>query len=268
MRKLSDELVKESYNGVQVLNYKNRPRNIRQILQMTAERFPDKHVFECNSDSRTYAEFLQDVDRLAVAMQKTLGIRKGERVALLLGNDIVFPLAFFAAARIGAVSVPINTRFVANEIAFVLNNCSASTVIVHPDYLKDCMRAKRSAPALKNVIVAGVGKTQSESLDLSLLMKEAQGVPDEVNVDEDNLACIFYTAGTMGKTKGALTSHRNIVSNSINVQAVTGFAPDDRQLICVPFFHPTGCHAQMVAGVYIGCTMVIQRHFNADETLT
>jgi acyl-CoA synthetase (AMP-forming)/AMP-acid ligase II len=268
MRNLSDDLVKETYNGVQVLNFKRRPRNIRQILQTAVERFPDKNAFECNSDVRTYAEFSRDVDRLASAMQKAMGIRKGERIALLLGNGMAFPLSFFAAARIGAISVPINTRFVTDEIAFVLNNCSASAVIVHPNHLKECLRAKHSSPALKHVVVAGSAGLAPDCLDLASLMKGSEAEPDEVDVHENDPACIFYTAGTMGKTKGALCAHRNIVSNCLNVEAVTGITSDDRQLVCVPFFHPTGCHAQLTGGVHVGCTMVIQRHFNADEMLT
>ncbi|MBI5118060.1 long-chain-fatty-acid--CoA ligase [Candidatus Poribacteria bacterium] len=268
MRNLSDDLVNETYNGIQVLNFKRRPRNIREILQTSTERFPDKNAFECNLDVRTYSEFSRDVDRLASAMQKTLGVRKGERVALLLGNDTAFPLSLFAASRIGAVSVPINTRFVTNEIAFVINNCSASVVVVHPNYLKECLRAKRSAPALKHVVVAGSAGSTPDCLELASLVKSSDVQPDEVEVHENDLACIFYTAGTMGKTKGALCSHRNIVSNCLNVEAVTGITSDDRQLVCVPFFHPTGCHAQLIGGVHVGCTTVIERHFNADETLT
>ncbi len=268
MKKLTDELAKETYKGVQVLNYKRRPRNLHSILQASAEKFPQKTIFEFDSGAITYEQFSKDVDSFAAAMQKTLGITKGDRVALLLGNDIAFPLTLFAAARIGAVSVPINTRFVAMEIAFILGNCGASTVVVHPDYWKECLRAKRSAPNVKHMVLAGSLKGVTDCFELGEFLENSQGEPDRVDVREDELASIFYTAGTLGKPKGAMCTHRNFSTNSINVEVASGITPDDRALICVPLSHPTGCNSQLITGVYVGCTNVVQGHFNADETLT
>ncbi|GAB4337761.1 MAG: class I adenylate-forming enzyme family protein [Candidatus Abyssubacteria bacterium] len=268
MTKVSDGIIEETYKGVRMLNYRHRPRNLYSVLRATAERYPDKSAFEWGSEVRTYAEFLKEVDLLAAALQKTLGVKKGDRVALVLGNDIAFPLTFFAAARIGAVSVPINTRFVAKEIAYILNNCGASVAVVHPEYWNECLRARKSARHLAHMISAGSQGAASDGLELRALLEKAQGDVSEVAVDESDLACIFYTAGTMGKPKGAECTHRNIAANCINIELVTKVTADDRQLICVPLFHPTGCHSQLIFGVYVGCTSVIQRHFNSDQTLT
>jgi long-chain acyl-CoA synthetase len=267
MTKVSDELIKETHHGVQVLNYRNRPRNLHSILQSATERFPQKNAFECNSETITYEQFSRDVDRLAAAMQKTLGVKKGDRVALLLGNNIAFPLALFASARAGAVSVPINKRFVAGEIAFILNNSGAGVVVVHPDNWNECSRAKRSAPGLKHMVMACSRKATPGSFELDALLEESSGEPDDVDVDDNDLATIFYTAGTMGKPKGAMCTHRNIIANAMNVEAVTGITPDDRGLICVPLSHPTGCQSQLITGICTGGTSVIQSHFNADQTL-
>ncbi|RJP73126.1 MAG: hypothetical protein C4532_04980, partial [Candidatus Abyssobacteria bacterium SURF_17] len=268
MIKHSEHLVQETHNGVKVLAYKHRPRSLTSILQTTVEKFPDKNVFECNSEAVTFSQFSERVERLAAAMHKTLGIGKGDRVALLLGNDIAFPLVFFAAARLGAVSVPINTRFVANEIAYIFGNSGANTVFVHPDYLKECARARKSVRNVKHVVLTRPVKEKGDYLELEGLLRDSTGNIAEIDVDEKDLASIFYTAGTMGKPKGAMCTHRNFSSTCINVEVATGITADDRPLICVPFSHPTGCHSQLIAGVYIGCSSVIQRHFNADETLT
>jgi long-chain acyl-CoA synthetase len=268
MAKISEQLVEEVHKGIRVLNYVNRPVNLNQILEKSTDRFPDKPVFECLPEKITYRRFFANVNALAAAMQTKLGIVKGDRVALLLNNDPTFPLVFFAAARLGAVSVPINTRFVSNEIAFILKDSGAKVAFVHPDYWKECRRARPSAPALENLIFAGPhAHATLDAMELHDLLQNSSGEPDAVGVDENDVASIFYTAGTTGKPKGAICTHRNFSASSINV-GMTGLASDDRQLICVPLSHPLGCHSQMIGGVYLGATMVIQRHFNADETLS
>jgi acyl-CoA synthetase (AMP-forming)/AMP-acid ligase II len=267
MTEVSERIIEENHKGVRVLNYRDRPRNLYSILRSSAARFPDRNAFECGSVVRTYAQFLKEVDLFAAALQTKLGVKKGDRVALVLGNDIAFPLTFFAAARIGAISVPINTRFVAKEIAYILNNCGASVAVVQPEYWSECLRARKSARQLKHMISAGPREDAADGFELTALLEHPGGQLTEVDVDESDLACIFYTAGTMGKPKGAICTHRNIAANCINIEIATG-ATDARQLICVPLFHPTGCHSQLIFGVFIGCTSVIQRHFNSDQTLT
>ncbi len=268
MTKHSGELVKETYKGVSVLNYKHRPAGLPHILRETTERFPGKNAFEYGEEAMTYQEFSERVEVFATVLQDRFGVKKGDRVALLLGNEITFPLTFFAAARIGAVSVPINTRFVANEIAFILNNCGAGALVVHSDYWNEAMRARRSARGVKTIILAGEADASPDSHDLATLLAETRGDPEAVDIDESDPASIFYTAGTTGKPKGALCTHRNFAAASRSVEVAAGLTPDDRQLICVPLSHPTGCHSQMIAGTYLGCTSVIQRHFNSDETMS
>ncbi len=268
MAKLSRDVVRENHNGVQVLNYKDRPRNLHSILKASTEKYPGKIAFECHSGTRTYEQFFSEVGRFAAAMQHTLGIGKGDRVALLLGNDIAFPLTFFSTAQIGAVSVPINTRFVAKEIAYILDNSDASVIVTDPAYWKQCLRARNSLSGLKHVVLTGPVEEAADCFQLSAFLEQSEATADEVDVDEHDLASIFYTAGTMGKPKGAMCTHRNFVSNCINTSLATKSDPDARALICVPLCHPTGCHSQLISGVYIGSTRVIQRYFNADETLT
>ncbi len=98
MGRLSGRIVRENYNGIQVLNYQERPSNLHSFLLASTERNPDKTAFECHSATATYEEFTSSVDRLAAVMKHTLEIEKGDRVALLLGNDSAFPLCFFAAS--------------------------------------------------------------------------------------------------------------------------------------------------------------------------
>lgn len=268
MKKLTAKIIKETHNDVQVLNYKSRPQNLFEILQTSAEIFPDKNAFESDSEGITYAEFIGAVEAFAVAMRQIFGIKKGDRIALLVGNEIAFPVTLFAAARIGAAAVPINTRFVANEIAYILMDCRPSMVVVDPDRWKEYKRATEFAPGERHVVVTSKSGIDSDCFELSNLLKQSHGSLEKVDVNENDIAAIFYTAGTTGKQKGAVCTHRNLVANAINTKLVTGGVSDGRGLICVPLCHPTGCHSQLISGVYIGSTGVIQRHFNADETLS
>jgi acyl-CoA synthetase (AMP-forming)/AMP-acid ligase II len=268
MTRFSAKIVRENHNGVQVLNYQKRPRNLQSFLQASVEKNPEKNVFECYSESVTFEQFAGYVDCVAAAMQKTLGIRKGDRVALLLGNDLPFPLTFFAASKIGAISVPINTRFVSSEIAYILNNSGASVVVVEPHFWNEFTRARTSASTLKHVVLTAPLDGEPDCFLLSDLKEQTKEKTDEVDVDETDLVSIFYTAGTMGEPKGAECTHRNFISSAINTRLAAGGNPDSRGLICVPLCHPTACNSQMIYAVYNGSTAVIQRHFNADQTLS
>ncbi len=268
MAKMLEQLVEETHNGVRMMNYRHRPPNLNSVLEKSTDWFSDKPIFECPPEKITYHQFSNKVDALATALQKKLGIAKGDRVALLLGNDLNFPLAFFAAAKIGAISVPINTRMVSTEIAFILKDSGSRLIFVHPEFRKECLRARKSVPAVKHAIVAGSTDGSADDFKLDDLLEDAQGGPEAAPIYENDIASIFYTSGTMGQAKGAVCTHRNLVAACMNVEAATGMTSDDRQLICVPLSHPLGCHSQMLGGVYLGVTNIIQRHFNADETLT
>lgn len=268
MTKKSLKIVRENHNGVQVLNYKSRPRNLDSVLKSSVKRFPDKNVFECYSQSATYKQFHDYVERLATAMQKILGVKKGDRVALLLGNDFAFPLTFFAASRIGGVSVPINTRFVSSEIAYILKNSGANVVFVDPAYWNEFTRARDSATGLRYVVLSDTLEDASDCFLLKDFLEQSTENAENVDVDENDLVSIFYTAGTMGEPKGAMCTHRNFISSAMNTWLAASGNPDSRALICVPLCHPTACNSQMIYAVYNGSTAVIQRHFNADETLS
>jgi len=268
MTKLSSKIVRENHKGIQILNYKARPRNLHSALEASVEKYPDKSAFECHSGNATYKQFLADVERLAASMQNTLGIEKGDRVAILLGNDIAFPLTFFAATRIGAIAVPINTRFVTKEIGYILNNSGANSVFVDPPYWMECSRAAKDAPGLRRIVLTDRILEASDCFHLKDLVARSTGDVIEVDVDEHDLAGIFYTAGTTGEPRGAMCTHRNFISNAIITHIAVDSKPDGRGLICVPLGHPTACHSQMISGVYLGSTSVILRRFNADETLS
>ncbi len=268
MTELSDSVVREDHGGTRVLNYKVRPRNLHAILQASADKYADKNAFECRSGNATFGKFLADVECFAAAMQDRLKIKKGDRVALLLDNDLAFPLTFFAAARIGAVAVPINIRFVSIEIAYILKDSGARAVFVDPIYMSECSRAAKTAPDLEHIISTGRSSGAADGLHLEDLIKNASGKADEVDVDENDLAAIFYTSGTTGEPKGAMCTHRNFIANAINSHVTVGSTPDDRGLVCVPLCHPTACHSQMISAIYLGSTCVILPRFNADETLT
>ena len=266
--KLSGKIVRENHGGVQVLNYKVKPQNLYSVLLTSAEEYAAKNVFECHSATATYEEFAADVERLAAAMQSILGIKKGDRVALMLGNDYAFPLTFFASIAIGAVAVPINTRLVAKEIAYILQNSGARVVFVDSANWKECSRAGGSASALEHAVLTQPVTESSRCLLLEDLLRQSSDALNPVDVSEDDPASIFYTSDTTGNPMGALCTHRNFIANAINTHVAVGSSPDGRGLICVPLCHPTACHSQMISGVYLGTTSVILRRFNAAETLS
>jgi acyl-CoA synthetase (AMP-forming)/AMP-acid ligase II len=198
-----------------------------------AERSPDKEaIVELDGPRVTYRELWDRAARVAGGL-KSAGVERGDRVAIHLGNGLDWVLAFFGAHMAGAIAVPVNTRFSPPEVAYVVED-SGSVFSFMP-----------GAPL-------------------------PDGAPHVVeDLKPDDVAAIFYTSGTTGFPKGAMTTHDNFLSNSETCRRIRKL-PDDveiRNLVSVPLFHVTGCNSQMLTTLGQSDTLVIMPQFEVQAFL-
>ncbi|RTZ93412.1 MAG: acyl-CoA synthetase, partial [Deltaproteobacteria bacterium] len=208
--------------------------SIRELFEKSAERRPDKVFFVFKNESKTYKEFLETVNRVANGFL-SLGIRKGDKIAILLPNCFEFPYTWLAANMIGAVMVPVNTRFVASEIAYILNHSEARMLVTSGRYLEIIAPIRKEAGHLERIINID-NHTGHGVLPYQALLDNPPELKG-VDIRGDDLAVILYTSGTTGNPKGCMASHDYFV-NLANVQAeLFQLTEVDRVLTAQPFFY-------------------------------
>ena len=207
--------------------------------------------------SLDYAGLEARIARCAGALAAR-GIRRGERVALVLGNRSAYLEAVFAAARLGAIAVPINARLTAPEIRQLLGDCTPRLVIHEAsfgDAIEAACRELSEPPAAR--LVCGDPADGYETA-----LAGADPIASIQPVDADDPMLIMYTSGTTGVPKGALLPHRKTLYNSLNAEIFFDLTPDDRVLVALPLFHSFGLNILSIPALHAGAALHLQRRFD------
>src|SRR4030042_3698924 len=127
------EIVEEEWPDFRGRIFKNRPKNLIQMLENTVRQYPNRIGFICDHQKLTFQEFDQISNKIAAGLQK-YNVKKGDRVSLLLGIGLEFPLCFFALMKLGAIGVPLNTRFKGEELSYEINHSGSRLLVVDREY--------------------------------------------------------------------------------------------------------------------------------------
>jgi acyl-CoA synthetase (AMP-forming)/AMP-acid ligase II len=264
--------------------WKNIPRSLAELANHVRTQFPDRTFLIYEDDRVTYEAWFRAVAALAEEL-RARGIGKGDRVALAMRNLPEWPVAFFAAAVIGAIVVPLNAWWTASELSYGLSHSGSSALICDEerwDRIKDHLP---ELPELATVLVARAEREPGHGArcleDVLGSVRDYAGLPDrplpsaEIAPDDD--ATIFYTSGTTGLPKGALGTHRNILLCTLS----SGFASHRAMLrrgetpqtqpkivlLVIPLFHVTASHSFMMSTMAAGGTFVLMRKWDATKAL-
>jgi fatty-acyl-CoA synthase len=263
-----------------------------QVLDRTVARFPDTEaIVYVDRDFRlTYREFGDLVDRLARGLM-SLGVRKGEKVAVWATNIPYWVALQFATAKIGAVLLTVNTNYRSTELAYVLEQSESENLFLIDGYqdidylqtvyelvpeLRTQERGRLSAPRfphLKRVCFLGLEKHRGmysipEVLALSAMTDEADYRARQAALDPHDVVNMQYTSGTTGFPKGVMLTHYNVGNNGYWIGANQRFGPADRVCLPVPLFHCFGCVLGVMAAVNHGSTLVILEGFDPVQAMT
>jgi acyl-CoA synthetase (AMP-forming)/AMP-acid ligase II len=259
------DIAEEEVLGVRMTVYQKRPRNLPDMLQQSVTQYGERDCLVQDQVRWTFADFARYVDSAARELQRRWHISSGERVAILLTNRLEFAVAYYAAVTTGAIAVVLNARCKARELEFMLRDSEPRVLITEPALYEEVAAVLESVSTLEAVVLCDGGDAlPSRALSFDTLV-QAQGKPFQVAIAEDDVAALLYTSGTTGRPKGAMQTHRNLVSNAMNATSLFQFAPGDRTLIVAPFYHATGSNSQLTAMLYAGGTSIVRPAFKADD---
>jgi acyl-CoA synthetase (AMP-forming)/AMP-acid ligase II len=255
---------RERHLGREVLCYADRPAGLTAMLEAAAERAPAREAVVHGAQRVTWRELRHQVASLAAGLGRA-GVGRGDRVATLLANGLPFCLAVFAAAELGAVLVPLNTKLKRGELTFMLVNSGARVLLADPLFYGELADARADLPLTACFLTEDAKPPATRPL-AELLGVASDGAGHRPGAG-DEPAFVMYTSGTTGRPKGAIGTHDNIVHSCLSYQRVYGLREGERTLVMVPLFHVTGLIAQLLTVTAVAGTAVLMERFEAAAAL-
>jgi long-chain acyl-CoA synthetase len=245
--------------------------NLALLLEQSAKRNPGKLALIFDDYKLRYAEVNGAANKIANALV-AMGIRKGDKVAMMLPNTPHFPICYNAILKAGATVVPLNVLFKSNEVQYHLEDSDSVALIAFEGFLGEAAEGYRKARACNNlVVVQAPGSTNplpDGALSFNQLLADNPPTFEMVDTSPDDTAVILYTSGTTGRPKGAELSHANMFMNAmVSADKLLGISADDVLLATLPLFHSFGQTCVMNVGLYLGATITMLPRFEPVKAM-
>ncbi len=262
-----------------------------QVLDRMVEEFPDQYAFKYTTldYTRTYSQFRDDVDTFARALV-SMGVKAGSKVAIWATNVPEWFITFWAATKLGAVLVTVNTAYKIHEAEYLLRQSDTHTLVMIESCLDSNYKAIineicpeisstkpgdplhcKKLPFLRNVITVGFKQPGSltfrEAMARAHLVSQEQIAQMAAAVRPDDVCNMQYTSGTTGFPKGVMLTHYNVVNNGKCIGDRMGLSTAGRMMIQVPMFHCFGMTLSMTSSMTHGATMCPMPYFSAKQSL-
>jgi long-chain acyl-CoA synthetase len=235
--------------------------NLITLLTNTAGRRPNHPAIRFKDQTVTFAQLKRRVDSLAAGLSRA-GLKPGDVCVLMMPNSIHWVTVYYSLAKLGSVVLPVNFLYRAGEIRHIFRDSGARAFIGHTAYLEEARKVMSGLPEMDiRVVDAGhaAGFTPLEAMFVD------QDTSPAYPAQDDEPLAMIYTSGTTGAPKGAVLTHKNLASNAMTVADMRHPSPEDVVLGVLPFFHIYGQTSILNASIYLGLTVRLWVHFEAQE---
>jgi benzoate-CoA ligase family protein len=233
-----------------------------------ATYFVDRHVcegrgarvaIECGDERVTYAQLLDRVNRIANALVEQLGVRREERIALLLLDGPAFFYAFLGAIKVGAVPIPTNTLWKAADYRYLLNDSRARVLVVSEELLPKISEIPRAdLPFLEHVVVVGVAKVEPPHVSFAALLGRGSPELEPAPTGRDDVAFWLYSSGSTGAPKGCVhLQHDMVICAELFGKGVLGARDTDRFFSVARLFFAYGLGNALFIPLAVGATSIL-----------
>ena len=237
-------------------------KNIGTLLEKATQRYGENKAihFDYEGLGFTYTQLNERVNQYANALQAE-GIKRGDHVAVMLPNCPEFPVTWLALAKLGAVMVPLNNRYQAIDLEYVLNDSDAIALVIHTDFIPTFQEARTKTPSIKKIYRVGQGQVDIGSL-LSELADAASEEFTAVDLTLEDLINIQYTSGTTGFPKGCMLTHEYWLT--LGMSASENLVQGDVFLVVTPFYYMDP-QWELIMCLSAGATMILARKYSASN---
>ncbi len=241
--------------------------NLFSTLESHAKRDPGKTAIVCGEQRTSYSDLLEEVNRMACGLDR-MGLKKGDRIALMMHNCPEFITVFYAAMKLGLISVSLNVMFKRDEADFIVKDAGPKVLIAHPVYFPVISGVEDVREGRFPVLwLAPPADSSTDPMLLDVLIREADGSPPSPGIGPEDEAVIAYTSGTTGFPKGAVHTHGNICAHLEGIRGHLDFGSGDTFLAVLPFFQLVAFLIHPGMAFHAGGTVVLLEKFEPEPFL-
>ncbi len=246
--------------------------NVSYLVEFQAREYPQRTAVILNDTRLTYGQLNALANQFANGL-RAIGVKRGDKVALMMPNIPYFPIAYNGILKTGATVVPFNVLFKGREVAYHLKDSDSVALIVFEGFAEHALDGFKEVDSCHTMVVATAdpkapSPVQGDGvMTMGQLMYNQPPTFDTVQTDADDTAVILYTSGTTGSPKGAELTHSNMVMNAVVSSRLADATPDDVYLATLPLFHSFGQTVVMNAAFFSGASVTMLPRFKPDDAL-
>jgi acyl-CoA synthetase (AMP-forming)/AMP-acid ligase II len=237
--------------------------NTANFLSIPATMFADQEIIVFEGKRFTYGETLDRVRRLAHAL-RGLGVKPGDRVAVLQTNSNQYVEAYYATATIGGTFVPLNYRAKVPEVEYMITAAEAKVLLVGDRYLEIIKQIKPRLTSVQAYIA--MENTEPDMLNFENLLAQSSPDVEDAEIDEQDVCVLMYTSGTTSLPKGVMLTYGDFTNYVVGTVEMADGTPRGTSLLCAPLYHIAGT-ANIMSAIWGGREIVVLRQFDPIEWL-
>jgi acyl-CoA synthetase (AMP-forming)/AMP-acid ligase II len=223
---------------------------IGDITKLAARRFKDKTAFIDERNTLTFDQVNKRSNAIIHALMD-MGLRTGDRIAVLLYNCVEYSELILALPKAGFILVPLNYRLLGRELQYIIDNAEASALIFEDEFIDTIEEIRPQLETVRHyILIDRKGDAQVEAFNYEVLIRFHSTSEIDVDLTDSDTAYILYTSGTTGRPKGAMLTHKNIVTNLFSQLLELHPKPNDKVFNLAPLYH---CAGQNISMAYFFC---------------